>query len=158
MRTVVELVKNINYYDNLCGKIVGPCNEAIRRACNNYNFAELYEIVALASVLNCEVQSVYPYIDYRAEMKSMNAVYRPVGTRATSNMRLIIFWTSSQDEFSTRNRPSSGGVWSPNHFVPLIQPGNIHQTIEDWRNDTDKVINCILSSIAENRFCYDSYF
>jgi hypothetical protein len=74
------------------------------------------------------VQTVYPYIDYRAEMKIMNAIYKPIDTSVPNNGKLIIFWTSSEDELSTKTRPGSGGVWRPNHFVPLVQHGRIHRT------------------------------
>lgn len=121
VRTVIELVKNKAHYVNEYSKYVGPFNEALRRICNNYSFAELYELAALASVLHCEMQSVYPYIDYRAEMKIMNAVYGPVDVSAPSNGRVIIFWCGTEDEISTRARQGSHGIWSPNHFVPLLQ-------------------------------------
>ena len=81
----------------------------------------MYELVALANVLQCEVQSVYPYIDYRAEMKIMNALYKPLETSVRNKGRVIIFWSSTEDEVSTRNRPGNHGVWNPNHFVPLVQ-------------------------------------
>jgi hypothetical protein len=133
VRTVIELVKNRTYYDNLYSNLVGPFNEAIRRTCNNNRYSELYEVVALTNVLQCEVQSVYPYIDYRAEMTSMNAVYKPIDISVPNNGRLIIFWTSSKDELSTKARPGSGGVWSPNHCVPLIQKCRSHRTASNER-------------------------
>ena len=100
---------------------IGSFDEALRRTCNNNSFSELYEVVALANVLQCDVQSVYPYIDYRAEMKTMNAVYKPMDISVPKNGKLIIFWTSSEDELSTKTRPDNNCVWSPNHFVPLIE-------------------------------------
>jgi hypothetical protein len=121
VRTIIELVKNRAHYTAKYTRLIGPLNEAVRRACRNNSFSELYELVALASVLQCEVQSVYPYIDYRAEMKSMNTVYKPIETAANTHGRLIIFWTSCQNEVSTKSRPGNGGVWSPNHFVPLLR-------------------------------------
>jgi hypothetical protein len=133
VRTIIELVKNRTYYDHLCSNRVGSFNEAIRRTCNNNSFSELCEVVALASVLQCEVQSVYPYIDYRAEMKNMNAVYKPMNIPVPNNGRLIIFWTSSKDEPSTETRPGSGVVWRPNHFVPLIQQCRSHRTTSNER-------------------------
>ncbi len=128
MRTIIELVKNRTYYDNLCSNLVRSFNEAIRRTCNNNIFSELYEVVALASVLQCEVQSVYPYIDYRAEMKSMNAVYKPVEPSNVHNVRVVIFWTNCEDEISTKTHPGGSGLWSPNHFVPLIQANRDYRT------------------------------
>ena len=121
VRTIIELVKNKTHYVNQYSNYVGPFDEALRETCNNNKFCELYELVALASVLQCEVQSVYPYIDYRAEMKIMNAVYKPVETSVSSNRRVVIFWSSTEDEISTRVHPGNGGIWNPNHFVPLLQ-------------------------------------
>ncbi|CAF1548564.1 unnamed protein product [Adineta steineri] len=147
VRTIIELVKNRTYYDNQFSHLVGPFNEAIRRTCNNYSFSELYEVVALDNALRCEVQSVYPYIDYRVEMKIMNAVYTPLDTSVSNNGRLIIFWTNSEDEVTTKCRPGSGGVWSPNHFVPLIRPC---ETPESPRKTTIK--NNKVASIRSPEF------
>jgi hypothetical protein len=122
VRTVVELVTNSVYYNNKYSNLIGPLENAISRACNNNQFAELYEIAALASVVHCEIHSIYPYIDYRAEMKIMNSPYKPLVTSIPIRGRLFIFWTNTMDEASAKARPHSGGVWSPNHFVPLIQP------------------------------------
>ena len=128
VRTIIELVKNRVRYTNLCSNLIGSFSEALRSTCSNYSFCELYEIIALASVLRCEVQSVYPYIDYRAEMKCMNAVYKPVETSLPSKGRVIIFWSSTEDEVSTRTRPGNRGVWNPNHFVPLLQQDRSSRT------------------------------
>ena len=75
-----------------------------------------------------EIHSIYPYIDYRAEMKIMNSPYKPVLTSMPVRGRLFIFWTNTKDELSAKAHPHSGGVWSPNHFVPLIQPQQRFQT------------------------------
>lgn len=133
VRTAIELVKNRTYYIDRCSHLVGPFDEALRRACNNYSFAELYEVIALANVLQCEVQSVYPYIDYRAEMKIMNAVYKPVEISGPSNGRVIIFWSSTEDEVSTRTRLGNSGTWNPNHFVPLLQQHRSCRTTNEER-------------------------
>ena len=119
---MVELVKNSVYYAAKYSTVIGPLENRIRRACNNDQFSELYEIAALASVMQCEIQSVYPYIDYRAEMKIRNSAYKPVLASVPVRGRLFIFWTNTMDESSVKARPHSGGVWSPNHFVPLVQP------------------------------------
>ena len=121
MRTIIELVKNRMYYIAQYTNPIGSFDEALRRTCNNNSFSELHEVVALANVLQCDVQSVYPYIDYRAEMKTMNAVYKPMDISVPINGKLIIFWTSSEDELSTKTRPGSDNVWKPNHFVPLVK-------------------------------------
>lgn len=102
--------------------MIGPFNEALRRACNNNRFCELYEIVALGNVLKCDVQSVYPYIDYRAEMKMMNAVYKPTLQPVKNNGKLIIFWCNCEEEATVRSLSVYNESWSPNHFIPLLQP------------------------------------
>jgi hypothetical protein len=131
VRTIIELVKNKSHYAAQYSSSIGLLNEVLRQTCKNGNYCELYELVALTNVLNCDVQSVYPYIDYRAEMKIMNALYKPLDTSTPVNGRLLIFWTSTQDELSTRNRPGNGGLWSPNHFVPLVQPYSPDQTVSN---------------------------
>ncbi|CAF4418471.1 unnamed protein product [Rotaria magnacalcarata] len=136
VRTVIELVKNKIYYVNQCSNHVGPFEEALRRTCNNNTFSELYEIVALANVLQCEVQSVYPYIDYRAEMKIMNQMYKSAETLVPNSRRVINFWSSTEDEISTRTRPGNHGIWNPNHFVPLLEQYRSYRTEDNERVST----------------------
>jgi hypothetical protein len=128
VRTIVELVKNKDYYVNQCSRFVGSFDKAVQRACNNKCFCELYEIVALANVLQVHVQSVYPYIDYRAEMKIMNATYKPTLTSGSNTKKIVIFWTNTNYESHVRNRPGCGGIWSPNHFVPLLPANRLNKT------------------------------
>ncbi|CAF1646138.1 unnamed protein product [Rotaria magnacalcarata] len=136
VRTVIELVKNKIYYVNQCSNHVGPFEEALRRTCNNNTFSELYEIVALANVLQCEVQSVYPYIDYRAEMKIMNQVYKSAETLVPNSRRVIIFWSSTEDEISTRTRHGNHGISNPNHFVSLLEQYRSYRTEDNERVST----------------------
>ncbi|CAF4223600.1 unnamed protein product, partial [Adineta steineri] len=77
----------------------------------------------------------------------MNAVYKPLDISALNNGRLIIFWTNSEDEVTTKRRPGNGGVWSPNHFVPLIRPC---ETPESPRKTTIK--NNKVASIRSPEF------
>ncbi|CAF1213513.1 unnamed protein product [Adineta steineri] len=146
VRTILELVKNKAHYITQFTNSIGSLDEALRKTCQNNSYCELYELAALANVLRCEIQSVYPYIDYRAEMKIMNTVYKPVDTYASNKGRLIIFWTSTEDELSTRNRLGSGGVWSPNHFVPLLKPSERHRTAS---NERSRAIPQVMSTEAE---------
>ena len=145
VRTVVELVRNSVYYTTKYSYIIGPLENAVCRACNNNQFSELYEIAALASVTQCEIHSVYPHIDYRAEMKIMNSAYKPVLASTPVRGRLFIFWTNTMDESSVKARPHSGGVWSPNHFVPLAQPPQDFQTspIQEISSISEVGIQCM---------------
>ena len=147
VRTVVELVTDRVYYAAKYSNLIGPLENAICRACNNDQFSELYEIAALASVLQCEILSIYPYIDYRAEMKIMNSLYKPVLASTPVRGRLFIFWTNTIDELSAKARPRSGGIWSPNHFVPLVQPQQSFQTptTQEFSSVLEVDIQCTIS-------------
>ena len=147
VRTAIELVKNRVYYATKYSNLIGPVENAIRRACNNEQFSELYEIAALASVMQCEIHSIYPYIDYRAEMKIMNSPYKPVLASIPVRGRLFIFWTNTMDELSAKARPRSGGVWSPNHFVSLVQPQQRFQTptTQEFSSILEVDIQCTIS-------------
>lgn len=107
---------------------MGPFDKAVQRASADKCFCELYEVVALTNVLQCNVQSVYPYINYRAEMKIMNKLYKPTLTSVSNIKKLVIFWTNTNHESHVRNRPGCGGIWSPNHFVPLLPPNRLNET------------------------------
>lgn len=122
-------MKNEIYYQNKYANIIGPVRDAIHRACINNSFSEVYELAALANVLQLEVHSVYPYIDYRAEMKNMNTVYKSMEHLTDNHGRILLFWTSDADEISTRLRPGNRGVWGPNHFVPLVCPNPTSQKV-----------------------------
>jgi hypothetical protein len=79
---------------------------------------------------------VYPYIDYRAEMKIMNQVYKSAETLVPNSRRVIIFWSSTEDEISTRTRPGNHGIWNPNHFVPLLEQYRSYRTEDNERVST----------------------
>lgn len=155
VRTIIELVKNKLYYENAYSKFIGFFDEALRSSCNNYSFCELYEIVALANVLKCDVQSVYPYIDYRAEMKIMNAVYEPIGRSVKNNGKLIIFWSNCEDEITVRSHPVNSGSWTPNHFVPLLQPSR------EYRERSVEQINLtpeVMHQVHKRKNCLNKNF
>ena len=59
--------------------------------------------------------------------------------------RVFIFWTNTMDESSVKARAHSGGVWSPNHFVPLVQPTQGFQisTIQEISSILEVGIQCM---------------
>ncbi|CAF4952261.1 unnamed protein product, partial [Rotaria magnacalcarata] len=116
VRTLIELVKNEMFYHNRCAHIVGPVNEAIKNIARNFSFSELYEIAALSNVLNCNIQSVYPTIDYRSDLNIMNNTFEHAQCSIASKT-ICLFWTHTESEIEARR--SNAGNWSPNHFVPL---------------------------------------
>jgi len=91
--------------------------------------------------LHCEIQSVFPYIDYRAEMKIMNSVYKPIERSVSNNARIFIFWSSTEDETSTKARPGNGGIWNPNHFVPLLQKSRNYEATSGGQANTVPNVN-----------------
>ncbi|CAF4618266.1 unnamed protein product, partial [Rotaria magnacalcarata] len=111
VRSLIELVKNENFYHNRFAHIVGPVNEAIKNIARNFSFSELYEIAALSNVLNCNIQSVYPTIDYRSDLNIMNNTFEHAQCSIASKT-ICLFWTHTESEIEARR--SNAGNWSPN--------------------------------------------
>ncbi|CAF4999187.1 unnamed protein product, partial [Rotaria sp. Silwood1] len=119
VRTIIELVKNENYYQNIYSQYVGPIDIAIKAMCKNYTYSELYEIVALCNVLQCNIQSVHPKIDFQHYMAIFNNVFKPVSP-IIANCNIAILWSHALNEKDARE--TNNGTWSPNHFVSLMSP------------------------------------
>ena len=121
----MELVKNDTFYHDRFAHIVGPFNEAIKNIARNFSFSELYEIAALSNVLKCNIQSVYPTIDYRPDLNIMNSTFEHA-QHSIAPKTICIFWTHTQSEIDARR--NNAGNWSPNHFVPLLLPSDNSQS------------------------------
>lgn len=65
-------------------------------------------------------------------MKIMNTIYKPATVSVANDRRIFIFWTNTKDEVVVRARPKCGGVWSPNHFVPLLPANRSKTTSNIW--------------------------
>ncbi|CAF3690086.1 unnamed protein product [Rotaria socialis] len=125
VRSLIELVKDENFYHNRFAHIVGPVNEAIKNIARNFSFSELYEIAALSNVLKCNIQSVYPTIAYRSDLNIMNNTFEHAQCSIASET-ICLFWTHTESEIEARR--SNAGNWSPNHFVPLLLPSDNSQS------------------------------
>ncbi|CAF3731061.1 unnamed protein product [Rotaria socialis] len=125
VRSLIELFKNENFYHNRFAHIIGPVNEAIKNIARNFSFSELYEIAALSNVLKCNIQSVYPTIDYRSDLNIMNNTFEHAQCSIASKT-ICLFWTHTESEIEARR--SNAGNWSPNHFVPLLLPSDNSQS------------------------------
>ncbi|CAF4629847.1 unnamed protein product, partial [Rotaria socialis] len=101
VRSLIELAKNENFYHNRFAHIVGPVNEAIKNIARNFSFSELYEIAALSNVLNCNIQSVYPKIDYRSDLNIMNNIFEHAQCSIASKT-ICLFWTHTESEIEAR--------------------------------------------------------
>ncbi|CAF1641912.1 unnamed protein product [Rotaria magnacalcarata] len=126
VRSLIELVKNENFYHHRFAHIIGPVNEAIKNIARNFSFSELYEIAALSNVLKCNIQSVYPTIDYRSDLNIMSNTFENAQYSIVSKA-ICLFWTHTESEIEARR--SNAGNWSPNHFVPLLLPSDNSQSL-----------------------------
>ena len=97
----------------------GNIDEAIKAICKNYTYSELFEIVAVCNVLQCNIRSVYSRIDFHDSMAILDNVFTPIAPYV-ENCNISILWSSCVDE--QNNRVANNGTWSPNHFVPLLSP------------------------------------
>jgi hypothetical protein len=123
---------------------VGPINIAIKAICKDYTFSELYEIAALCNVLQCNIRSVYPKIDFQYYMAILDNVFTPVPP-IIANCNIAILWSHALNEKDARE--TNNGTWSPNHFVPLISPG-IHN---DSNNGNQSMSLTVVSYSSLNK-------
>lgn len=117
VRTIIELVTNENFYQTMYSQYLGPIDIAIKAICKNYTFSELYEIVALCSVLRCNIRSIYPKLDIQSYMTVLDNVFAPAPPM-TANYDIAILWSHLLNEKEARG--INNGAWSPNHFVLLL--------------------------------------
>jgi hypothetical protein len=117
VRTIIELVTHENYYANKFSRFFGPVDLAVQTVCKNYMYSEPFEITALCSVLGCNIRSIYPEIDYRADLMIMNDVFTP-RLSILAKCEISILWCHTLAEMAAR--ANNKNAWSPNHFVPLL--------------------------------------
>ena len=132
VRTVIELVKNENFYAREYSQFVGPVQNALQTACKDCNYSELCEIVALCTLLQCDIRSVYPNIDFRDDMMIVNRIFTPVPP-IHANYQITILWSHVNREINAR--ALNNGAWGPNHFVPLLSRAERSQE-PDHRNQS----------------------
>ncbi|CAF1489052.1 unnamed protein product [Adineta ricciae] len=130
VRTIMELTAKENYYETTYLQLMGPIDIAIKSICKNYTFSELYEIAGLCNVLQCNIGSVYPQIDFQHYMALWNSVFRPVPP-VIANCSIALLWSHAQ--YENNARAINNGTWSPNHFVPLVST-NIPDESEHYSN------------------------
>ncbi|CAF2508965.1 unnamed protein product [Rotaria sp. Silwood2] len=117
IRTIIELMANENYYQTMYSQYVGPIDIAIKSICKNHTFSELYEIAALCNVLQCNIRSIYPKIDFQHYTALWQSVFTTVPP-VIAKYSIAILWSHAQNENDARIMNNS--TWSPNHFVPLL--------------------------------------
>lgn len=122
---------------------VGPIDIAIRSICKNGTFSELYEIAALSNVLQCNIRSVYPRIDFQQHMALWDSVFTPVPP-VVANCSIAVLWSHAGND-ENNVRAENRGTWSPNHFVPLLSP-NIQHMDESNQHSGSKLTNDVSCS------------
>ncbi|CAF3325996.1 unnamed protein product [Rotaria sp. Silwood2] len=132
IRTIIELMANENYYQTMYSQYVGPIDIAIKSICKNHTFSELYEIATLCNVLQCNIRSIYPKIDFQHYMALWHSVFTPVPP-VIAKYSIAILWSHAQNENDARVMNNS--TWSPNHFVPLLSP-NSQNDSNDYNTST----------------------
>lgn len=105
-------------YNRKYGQLFGPLYYHLKNMSKNGEFAEMYEVIALANVLNCNIRSVFPSLDYRREFEPMNETYH---SRHPTTRLIYLMWTHTMPEKEARDCGGPRRVWNPNHFVPLLQ-------------------------------------
>lgn len=133
VRTIVELTTNENHYETMYSQFVGPIDIAIKSICKNRTFSEMYEIAALCNVLQCNIRSVYPRIDFSPDYMTLwDSVFTPVPP-VIASCSIAILWSHMENENNVR--AMNNGIWSPNHFVPLLS-SNIQDESDDQNSST----------------------
>ena len=133
---------NENYYQTTCSQYIGPIDIAVKSICKNHTFSELYEIAALCNVLQCNIRSAYPKLDFQHYMTLWDSVFTSVSP-VIADYSIAILWSHVQNENDVR--AMSNSTWSPNHFVSLLLP-NIQNESDDFNNSTS--INIVSYSSA----------
>jgi hypothetical protein len=64
VRTILELIINYDKYSRDYTQSVGYLRERWKDICNDHCYSDLYELAALCNVLECNIRSLYPRIDY----------------------------------------------------------------------------------------------
>lgn len=98
----------------------------------------IWQIHALATVLNTPVYSVYPNLGNTTVRKNLNRLIFPISK--TSQNPVYIMWTSNREDMRQDH-------WVPNHFVPLLP--KIFP--EEEKEDTDQMTFESNYGISENK-------
>jgi len=136
-RNVVELVLNIDTYTSQYNQLT-PCLDNFEKyvreemVCDT-NYAAVWDLLSIPTVLNIQLISVYPKVngDEDFNYKSLNfKLFIPLSEENSVNNQGKKTETMTVPKevkllFSHCNRPIAGfsktkQVWTPNHFVPLL--------------------------------------
>ncbi|UJR24373.1 hypothetical protein I4U23_005750 [Adineta vaga] len=119
VRTVIKLITNENHYDSMYTRYAENTDIIIQAACKKEMYSEIHEVAALCNVLQCNIRSVYPRIDFEYYKAIWDSVFTPIPP-VIGNCTIVVLWSCTLDEKDARK--TYNGFWRPNHFVPLLSP------------------------------------
>ena len=100
-------------------RYAGNTDFIIQAACKKGMYSEIHEVAALCNVLQCNIRSVYPRIDFEYHKALWDSVFAPIPP-VIGNCNIVILWSNTLNERDIRE--TYGSSWAPNHFVPLLSP------------------------------------
>ena len=119
VRTCIEMVANKHEYlkkhKQIRINLVSPdYSEAMRECAVNGRFSSAWTISAASTVLKTRIVSVYPPVNGLLDktIPILHSTFAPTKDESP-RARIVIMWSSVP-------LPSSGLMWTPNHFVPLL--------------------------------------
>jgi len=125
VRTCVQLCLNANLYVNRpCSSDILSVSPTYQEAClhsaQNYESASTWAIMAASDVLCMNINCVYPPCNGSSDFvqATLNTCFSP--SNVWPNGTLTIMWTSMA--------LFTGGIWTPNHFVPLLNNHPSHSS------------------------------
>ena len=124
-RVALELlIHNEWYFDKYVNdvneelQVVAPdFKDEAQEVCRLGSWASAWCIPAAASVLSCEVQSVYPTANGPQDrtVAILTRTFKPRTVLNATRSSPTVFWTNTGGR-------ATQGIWVPNHFVPLFHP------------------------------------
>lgn len=115
--------------------------EAMYACAVNGRFSSAWTIIAASTVLKTRIVSIYPPVNGLLDktISILHTTFAPTKD-ASAAARIVIMWSSV-------SRPSSRGMWTPNHFVPLLAIKN-SATI-DLRSSTKQTYEAATNQNAD---------
>ena len=98
------------------------------------SFMGIWQMHALASVLNVPIYSVYPRLGNPNIRKDLNRLIMPRSSAEQMQIPIYILWTSTRSDMTTAH-------WTPNHFVPLLPVEICKKRAESCANESAQ-FNC----------------
>ena len=113
------------------------------------SFMGIWQMFALASVLELPLYSVYPMKGNLNVRKDMNRLIIPRQTQNSDGNPVYILWTNTRGDITLEH-------WVPNHFVPLL-PFNRKSTMPPGWNYKFKLTNTCTDMKQESENKSDKY-